>query len=389
MHDLLIKGGQVLDPDQGLSDQRDIAISHGKITALARDFPRSRARKVINAEGKLVTPGLIDIHLHLDSLVSRGGLADPDLVGVLSGVTTVCDAGTTGIANFSLLRRLVSAPHRTDVFGFINMGSDPHGIDPEIKSRGDIIPDAILRKVEENRDLIKGIKLRVTGALVENLGIQAVKVSKRVAVEAQLPLMVHIGIPPPEQTPADVAETYTRELLPFLDGGDILSHVFTPHVGGVIRPDGSVLPELREAIQRGVVLEVAHGGRNFAFELARKGLENGVFPAIISTDFSSYTFPNGVVVSLLVTMSKFLALGLSLSEVIEMTTVNSSRALGEQQRRGSLRIGMPADISILELTRGQFIFSDATGDKLKGKVLLVPNLVLKSGVEIATQSRFT
>ena len=387
MYELLVKGGVVIDPAQGIHDQRDIGISQGKIVALAGDIAPSEAKRVIDAKGKLVTPGLIDIHAHVADVIVHGA-APPDESGVLSGVTTVCDAGSTGYANFAGFRRFVISEARTDIFCFLHMCSTGLAVKPEIRSWHSINPEAMLRTIEENRDIIKGIKLQAVGAVIQNQGVEAIRVAKRVAAEAGLPLMVHIGIGPEEVVPEDTVSTFTQELLSLLDKGDILSHIFTWKVGGVIRPDGSVLPEFREAIEKGVVLDVASGRINFSFEIAEKGLKQGVLPNTLSTDFSSLNI-DGPVFSLPVTMSKFLALGLTLDQVTEMTTINPARALGEEQQKGSLRAGMPADISILELTEGDFLFSDGVaGNTLKGNLLLVPKLTLKSGVEIEAQPRF-
>jgi len=388
MYELLVKGGVVIDPAQGIHDQKDIGISQGKITALAGDIAPSEAKRVIDARGKIVTPGLIDIHAHI-----AGGVIDiavtPDEGGVHSGVTTACDAGSTGYANFLPLKRFVIPQARTDVFCFLHICPTGLARMPELWSWHDIDLKAMLGTIQENRDIIKGIKLRATGTVAQNLGLESVRVAKRVAIEAGLPLMIHIGADIDEDAAlADGANSFTGELLPFLDKGDILSHIFTWRAGGVIKHDGSVLPELREAVGRGVILDMAPGTNNFSFQITEKGLQQGILPNILSTDLTINSI-NGPVFSLVVTMSKFLALGLSLDQVIEMTTINPARALGEEQQRGSLRLGMPADISLLEMTEGDFIFSSGKeGDTLKGKCLLVPRLTLKSGVEIEAQSRF-
>lgn len=385
-YELLVKGGIVIDPAAGIHDRRDIGISQGKIAALASNIPVSEARKVIDARGNIVTPGLIDIHAHVAGGVVRIGIT-PDEGGVLSGVTTVCDAGSTGYANFSDFRNSVVPQAQTDIFCFLHMSPTGLAFAPELRSWHDIDTEAILRTIETNRDIIKGIKLRATGAVAQNLGLEAVRVAKKIATEARLPLMLHIGIDIDEVVVADEMDTFTRELLPLLDKGDILSHIFTWKAGGVIKHDNSVLPEFREARARGVILDVARGMTNFSFEIAEKGLKQGILPDILSTDLTSKNI-NGPVFSLLVTMSKFLALGLTLDQVIEMTTINPARALGAEQQKGSLKVGMPADISLLEMTEGDFLFSDGkAGNTLNGKLQLVPKLTLKSGIKIIPQPK--
>jgi dihydroorotase len=177
-------------------------------------------------------------------------------------------------------------------------------------------------------------------------------------------------------------DAFSLEVLNLLDEGDIISHIYTGWPGSIIKPDGSVPHELKEALERGVVTDTAHGIPNLSFIIARQGIAQGILPTTISTDLAS-TNIDGPIFSLLLTMSKFLALGLSLNQVIGMTTINPARALREDRIRGTLNINTPADISILELNEGDFTFSDGwIGNTIKGKLLLLPHLTLKAGVEI-------
>ncbi|MBA7562674.1 Adenine deaminase [subsurface metagenome] len=192
LYELLVKGGEVIDPAQGIHGQRDIGISQGKIAALAPDIATSEARKVINATGKIVTPGLIDIHTHVACVITEMG-AVPDRVGVLSGVTTVCDAGSTGYANFPSFKKFIVPQAQTDVFCFLHMVSMGLVFMPELCDWHNIDPEAMLKTIEENRDIIRGVKLRATGAMAQNLGIEVVRAAKKVATKARLPLMVHLG----------------------------------------------------------------------------------------------------------------------------------------------------------------------------------------------------
>jgi dihydroorotase len=380
MYDVIVKGGKVSDPAQGIHGPRDIAVSDGKIAAVSSGIEPGEAKRVIDARGKLVTPGLVDIHLHAAGEVVPLGLA-PDEVGVLTGVTTICDGGSTGAANFFDFKRDVASKSQTDVFCFLHIASTGLTNMPEIQRWEDMDPEATLKTAVEHRDLIKGIKLRAIGPLAENLGIEAVKTAKRVAAEAGIPLMVHIG-DMRKRVPEDPMDAFTCQLLPLLEKGDILDHVFTWEAGGVIDPDGNVVPEFRDAIERGIVLDISHGLNHFSFEVARHALDQGILPTTISTDLATMN-REWPVVSLLVTMSKFLALGLSLDQIIEMTTINPARALGEDHRRGTLKPGSLADISILERIEGDFTFSDGRGGNTrKGEVLLVPHLTLKSGKEV-------
>ena len=382
MHELLVKGGTVIDPAQGIHGQMDVGISQGKIAALTHDIAPGEAKKVIDASGMLVTPGIIDFHCHVADEIFYNATT-PDDTGVLSGVTTVGDGGSTGHANFAGFRRFVISQVRTDVFCFLNMSSTGLAVIPELWSWQNINIEAMLKTIEENRDIIKGIKIRANGSVIENLGVEAIRAAKRVATEAGLPIMVHIGIDLTESTSEGTTTAFNREMLLLLDKGDILSHIYTWKGGGVIKPDGTVLPEFKEAIERGVLSDAAIGRIHLGLDIARKGMEQGILPTTLSTDLNLISV-KGPVFNVVATMSKFIALGLSLDQAIEMTTINPARILSEEHSRGKLGIGMPADVSIIEPREGEFLFTDGMpGNTFNGKLLLVPKLTLKNGVEIA------
>ena len=387
VYDMLIEGGTVIDPVQGIHQICDIGIDKGFIVAVSTNISPTQARRVVDAKGMIVTPGLIDIHTHVAEVIMPLAV-NPDEAGVHTGVTTVCDAGSTGYANFNAFRKLIIDKSRTNVLSFLNLSPIGQAVMPEICWQH-INPEEMLKIIEENRDVIKGIKLRAVAGLIESLGVEAVKLGKKIANQANLPIAVHVGIGLEETIPQDKLNAFTPRMLAILDKGDILVHVFTQRRGGVIKPDGSISPELKEAIERGVVLDLATGSSHFSFELARRAMDQGIMPTTISTDIVNTNMNGPVVFSLPVIMSKFLVLGLSIDQVIKMTTVNAAFVLGKEKQRGSLKQGMPADISLFELKEGNFLFSDGmAGNTLQGKFLLVPKLTIKSGVEITTQHRF-
>lgn len=386
-YDLLVKRGEVIDPAQGIRGVRDIGIAQGRIAALASEIPAGEARRVIDARGMIVTPGLIDIHTHVAEAIMPIAVT-PDEAGVLTGVTTVCDAGSTGYATFNGFKKLIMPRAKTDILCFLHLSPTGQSVYPEIGWR-DVDSGRMLRIMEENRDRVKGVKLRANTEVVKGAGLDLVKTAKEVGHEAGLPIAVHIGIGREDMVAEEVLGRFTRGMLDLLEEGDILVHVYTHRQGGVIKPDGQVMDEVRGAMARGVVLDAAPAQSHFSFELAKIGLEQGLEPTTISTDITVTNYQGPVLFSLPVVMSKFLALGLSLEEVIEKTTINPARVLGEEERRGSLRQGMVADISLLELEEGEYVFSDGTaGNILEGEQLLVPQLTLKGGEEIRTQPRF-
>ena len=372
MYDVLIKGGLVIDPAQGLDGQMDVAVSGDKIALVAEEIPAMECRKVIDAAGKIVTPGLIDLHCHCYD----GGIPDgllPDDAGVKQGVTTVVDAGSAGQATFGGLAKYVIPAARTTVFCFLHLGSQGLSIMPEIRDWQEIDLAATEAVIGAYPGLIKGVKLRLVGNTVASAGARVVEMAKETAGKFGLPIMIHIG-----DIKRQVSPTLTREFLPLMEEGDILSHVFTGNLGSILLEDGTVMPELRAAAERGVVMDIANGRANLSFEVARKGMAQGIMPTTLSTDvvLPSLTI---LVYGLTITMSKFLALGLDIKQLIEMTTVNSARALRIEDRKGSLKPGMDADISVLEILSGNWELADSVPEMLRVTELVSPVLVVKAG----------
>ncbi len=378
MYDLLIKGGRIIDPAQNVDDRLDIAISGGKIATIAKDIPPQESQRIIDVTDKIVTPGLIDLHCHVYAGILSNGV-EPDTAGVKQGVTTVVDGGSAGQAIFGGFPKYIIPSSRTTVFCFLHLGSHGLSVMPELRDWGEIDLGATEATIEANQPLIKGIKLRLIGNMVASTGAEVVKIAKRIAKKFGLPIMIHIG-----DYEKRVSPTLTQEILPLMESGDILSHVFTAKYGSVIYPDGTLIPGLREAMKRGVVLDVAHGRFNFSFDIARKGMAQGILPTTLSTDVTAFSL-DGPVYSLTVTMSKFTALGLDLKQVVEMTTINPARALGIEDEKGSLKPGMDADVSILELLPGNWRLEDCEQQTLKATKLIAPSMAIKSGQPVPAQ----
>ncbi|MFC1939676.1 amidohydrolase/deacetylase family metallohydrolase [Chloroflexota bacterium] len=380
MYNLLIKGGRVIDPAQNIDDTLDVAIINDKVAILDKDIPPQKGQKVIDAKEKIVTPGLIDLHCHVpgalrtrivDGILVRG--ICPDSAGVNQGVTTVVDAGTTGQAIFGGLARYVIPPSNTRVFCFLHLGSQGLTVIPELRDWDEINLEATTATIELHRELIKGVKLRLVGNLVARHGAEIVAIAKKVAKQFRMPIMIHIG-----DSEKKVSPTLTQEALRIMEQGDILSHVFTAKFGGTLRPDSTVLPELKEAMERGVILDTSLGKQNFSFEVARTSVEQGILPTTLSTDVSIISLKHPVY-GMTVTMTKFMALGLDLKQIVEMSTTNPARALGEEKRIGSLKPGMEADVSILELLSGKWKLEDSEQQTIEVDRLIAPSLTVKAG----------
>jgi dihydroorotase len=376
MYDVILRHGEIVDPSQDLHKIASVAIQDGKIAEIADDISESKAKKIIPVEGKIITPGLIDIHCHPGAgLVWIGVPADE--IGLNMGVTLLGDAGTSGWANFQAFRSLIVEKARTDILCFLNLASTGLATLPEIWSEKDLDLPRMADMVASNRELIRGIKLRCVEALEGSVGIKAVEIAKKIAVDHRLPLMIHIG-ETRKRTDDPKMDNFSRAAVSLMERGDILSHYLTWEPGGLILKDGTVYPELLDARKRGVLLDSCHGLNHFSFAIARHALNVGMIPDVVSTDLATTSLPAAQ--SLVIAMSKFLNLGLSLDQVIKMATINPAKALGEDGKRGSLKPGMLADLTILKLERGNFIFSDGTGGtRISGEVLLEPTGVFKEG----------
>ena len=385
MFDILLKDGLLIDPSQGIHKVGSVAIQDSKIVAVGEDTFETEAEKVFNMEGKIIAPGLIDIHCHPAAGFSWLGVP-ADEIGLNSGVTLLCDGGTSGSANFEAMRLFIVEPAKTDIFCFLNLSNTGLITLPEIWSEQNIYVDQSEQVIEANLDIIKGVKIRAIQSLADGLGIKAIEIAKKLASDVNLPLMMHVG-ETRSRIPNDRMDDFSRAAVSLLEEGDILSHYLTWEPGGMILKDGTVYPELEAAQNRGVVLDSCHGLNHFSFTIARHAIAKGLIPDVISSDLCSIALPAAQ--SLAVVMSKFINMGLSVDQVIEMTTINPAKALGEEKRRGSLKPGMSADITVMELTKGDYIFGDGRGGEIMhSDILLEPRMVFKAGEGMPAYSRY-
>ena len=372
MYDLVLKGGIVVDPSQQLDGVRDIAVENGRIARIAPDIAPAEAARVIEVRGKIVTPGLIDLHAHVFEGINRTGV-NPDLAGVYSGVTTIVDAGSSGSATFAAFPRHIIPTCHTEVIPFLHICQTGLATMPDIISERSINLDDTLRVAGEHKGLIRGIKARMVSPALEIMGMEMPKLARRAARESGITLMVHIGDTEKRYDPAVI-----RSLLPLLDKGDILTHYFTANPGGVLDANGKLVPEAREAAARGVWLDTAHGRMNFSFDVGRRCIDQGLLPHCISTDL---TVPGRIqtVHSMTEMMTRFLGLGFTLSQVVTMCTANPAQAIGEGDRLGTLGVGRQADVSVLEPREGSWVVRDVLGAGLTVQKALVPFLTVKRG----------
>jgi dihydroorotase len=391
-YDLLIKGGHVLDPGQNLDGKMDIAISDGRIAAVEPNIEPSEAKRVIEVRGdnRYVTPGLIDIHTHVAYGATTPGVGmgccDPDQVGVHSGVTTVLDCGSVGVANIGVLQAHVMPRAKTRIIPFVNVGSYAHTMPgwADVSKMEDVDAKAIRSCIEANPGFIKGFKLRLVGPVAQEQGEELVRLCKSISSEHKLPLMVHIG--DMRAANYDKASSVTRFLLNSFEPGDILTHLATPSSGGVMLDEArtQLVPELQEARARGVVLDPALGAGNFGFDVARQQAELGLYPDTISSDLTAGG-RGRVVYSLMECMGRFMAVGYSVQDMVRMSTVNAAKALGMEDELGAIAVGREADITIMDVVNGKWKFIDTTQKEFTGEKALVPVQTIKAGEVISPE----
>src|SRR3984885_3512040 len=344
MPDLILKGGSFIDPSQGLSGIHDIAIDQGNIALIASSIPREEARRVIDVDGRVVTPGLIDLHAHVFEGFTRFGV-NPDIAGVHAGVTTIVDAGSSGSATFEGFTRHILPHCHTEIIPFLHICQTGLATIPDIVAEGSIDFDGTLRVANRHKNLIQGIKARMVSPALEILGMEMPRLAKRAARESGIKLMVHIG-----DTEKRYDPTVIRRLLPLLEEGDILTHYFTVNPGGVLDGNGRLVPEAWEAAKTGVWFDTAHGQANFSFDPRRRIIDQGLLPHCISTDLP---VPGRIRTARSMTKMITRSLGGSFppEQIVTMCTANPAKAIGAADRVGSLEAGRQADISVLKVRR--------------------------------------
>lgn len=370
-YELVIANADVLDPSQKLRGKRDIGIRFGQIAALAPSISADRAVQRIDAGGRLVTPGLIDLHTHLCPHLGLGLPAD-ELVPI-TATTTAVSAGDAGWHTWGVFRHLAVANSRTRLFSFVHIASIglAGGLGPgEMLNIEYANVDGCAKVVAENPDAVLGVKVRITDSVVGQNGLEPLRRALRAAELAGkgVRVMCHIGA-----APGNLAD-----LLDLLRPGDILTHAYSGAGNNTVQ-NGQLLPAARAAKQRGVIIDVGHGGGSFDFTVCEPAMQQGMPPDTISSDLHAVSINTPGYPTLPWVMSKFLALGLSLDDVVAKTTVEPAKIIGRVPGLGTLQVGAPADIAILDLVSGPAEFVDTRGNKRTGQQKLVPHLTIRSG----------
>jgi dihydroorotase len=364
----LLKGGRLLDPTTGKDGLFDIHVRDGLIDAIAPNLEPDGAA-VMDVKNLIVTPGLIDVHLHLMKGLGAFGV-DPDIFGVGSGVTTVVDAGSAGHTLLNVFRNYITNNAKTRVFNYINLSTLGGVTGPGFSILADprlIDEEKIANAVEANRDIIVGIKIMATGGALGAQGLKPLERARKLGDELKVPLLVHIG----ESWTKGTEPVAVGDVLKYLSPGDIITHMFTAHPGGLLDTNGKLWPQVRDAKESGVLMDVGHGLHNLNFDVARKVLDQGLQPDGVSTDGHRGNRA-GPVYDLPTTMAKLMALGFSLNQVVGMATENAARLLGRANEMGTLRIRQPAEISVLRLTDREWTAIDSQKGTIPARQALVP-----------------
>jgi dihydroorotase len=378
--DLVIKGGEVLDPSQKLRGVRDVGIRYGVVEAIQPSIPAERALRVLDASGRLVTPGLIDLHSHVYPYGSAIGIPADELVPYQAS-TTVVSAGDAGANNFAGLRRFIAGQTRSRLYAFVHIANN--GLSgfpvPELFNIDYADPALAARALAENADMVIGVKVRMSENVVNQHGLEPLK---RAIAACDLSgtkgkVMCHIGGVQSRELMSQILDT--------LRPGDVLTHCYSgaPNNAGQftnIVQDGKLLPAALSAKKRGVLFDIGHGGGSFDYTVAEAAIAQGAGPDSLSSDIHVFSGNTPGMPYLTWVMSKFLNMGFTLEQVVTMATANPARVINRIPKLGTLQVGAPGDASILEVVNGPVKFVDTRKNEREGKVHLKPVQVVIGGV---------
>ena len=397
--DLLITGGMLLNTDTAELKKGDVAIRGDKIVAI-EDVPENYIpKRRIDASGLVVTPGIIDLHTHVAGGLRRSSpyvedmMQDADTAGVHSGVTTVLDAGSCGIANIGGFVNHVIPNAKTRIYALLNVGSLGVNRIPEVTSALDIEHDAAVASIRSRKDVIIGVKARMVSPGIAELGVGLPAAAKAIASDADVRLMIHMGDTTGESDEA--LNAAPKILAEILEEGDIVTHSFTGARGGLIGDNRELLREALDARQRGVKFDIGVGGRNFSFDAAKRVLDGGLIPDTISSDVTLTSRYAGTAFSQMDSIGKVMSLGIGLEDALVMSTRNPASVLtsslpalgggsaegdgGFERMLGCMAPGTHADLTLLRVHEGEWEFIDGAGNINVGNHALEPVSCIRAG----------
>lgn len=399
----LLRHGRVIDPHAELDSVCDVLVEDGRIKAVGPGLDPGDA-EIIDCRGRLVLPGLIDTHAHVYQYVTGRFGMNADMCGVESGVTTLIDQGGASCMTLPGLRHFVAETAQTRVVAFLSSylvgGLEGHYY-PSLYSPECLDVEATVRSAKANADLVKGIKAHAELGGFERWGEDVMRMSALIGQQADLPVYIHFGqlwpSPVAGGKPVDPDSILTR-IIDMLKPGDVLAHPFSRHPGGFVETSGRLHPLVREAVARGVTVDVGHGS-HFSYKMARGVLEAGIVPDTLGADMHGYNttvpqpkgtpdehpdedhlFTGRTRFSLVSAMTSMLALGVPLGKVVRMVTLDAARMARIDDEVGTLTPGRVADISVLSDERGRWVLQDNEGTQQIAEQLLTPLFCLKGGV---------
>ena len=393
-YDLVISSDRVIDPANGIDGRAQIAIKDGRIAALAPELPPFDAIRNLDATGRIVCPGLIDIHVHVYEWVTNFGLA-ADEAGVHAGATTIVDQGSTGAWTVGGFKVHIAERAETDVRCFVSAnlagalmgGTEGILLHNPAMARG----EEIERAFGDYPGLVRGIKAHGESGGFSHWGTEVLEIAVEAADRTGLPLYVHTGelFPVDETTRPDPASVLER-VVPLLRPGDTLAHIYSAMPDGIMGGHSEVPPIVFEAQRRDIHFDIGYG-LNFSYAIARRMMEADVLPNTIGSDvhadFDAYHDDSKLDYSLLGAMTRLWALGMTLEDVILRTTLNPARILGEEELIGTLAVGSRADVTVLDRLEGEWAMQDGRGEILTVQERLVPACVIRAGREIEPSRR--
>jgi dihydroorotase len=364
--DLVVSGGHLIDPASGIDTPMDVGITAGRITQVSSRLDTAEARRVVDARGKIVTPGLVDSHVHVYDGVAQVGV-QAEAVGLARGVTTLIDGGSAGATTFPGFREYVIRPSRTRVYALLNISKPGMTVPHELADLSWVDPEAAVRTIEANPDTIVGIKVRMLADIPGGGDLEVMRRTREAADAAGVPIVVHIG----GQT------SPLAQIFDMLQTGDVVTHALRSR-GSIVRADGTVDPAVAESLARGVHFDIGHGRGNLDFDTAEAALADGFQPTTISSDVHRGNVA-GPVFDLPTTMSKFVLLGMSLPDVVRAATHTPAQLF--DLPFGTLSEGSIADLTVLEHVEGSYDLVDSSGKRRTSSQRLVPYVTLLEGRE--------
>ncbi|WP_080090604.1 metallo-dependent hydrolase [Salmonella enterica] len=375
-NDILITGGHIIDPARNINEINNLRIINDIIVD-ADKYPVTSETRIIHADGMIVTPGLIEYHAHVFYDATEGGVR-PDMYMPPNGVTTVVDAGSAGTANFDAFYRTVICASKVRIKAFLTVSPPGQTWSQENYDPDNIDENKIHALFRQYRNVLQGLKLKVQTEDIAEYGLKPLTESLRIANDLKCPVAIHSTHP----------VVPMKELVSLLRRGDIIAHAFHGKGSTILTDEGVVLAEVRQARERGVIFDAANGRSHFSMNTARRAIANGFLPDIISSDLSTITKLAWPVYALPWILSKYLALGVALTDVINACTHTPAVLMGMAAEIGTLAPGAFADIAIFKLKNRHVEFADIHGETLTGTHVLVPQMTIKSGEILFRQIDF-